>query len=1010
MVFCDISGSTALGERVDAEAMQELLRSYYNEMRGAIHRHGGSVEKFIGDAVVAAFGVPEAHEDDALRACRSALEMQTRMAALQPGFELRFGTRVEARIGVNTGEVVAGGSLSEDAFVTGDAVNVAARIEQAAAPGEVLIGAPTYRLVRDAVRVEAIEPLTAKGKSGPVPAYRLLEVSELGSLPRWPGTPFAGREDQLRFLEQELEAVRADRRCRMVTVVGEPGVGKSRLAAEFFARIDGQARVVRGRCLSYGEGITFWAIGEILRELIGIRDDHSIAEARALIDARAERMPDGPLAAATIAQVLGLADGVATLAETAWAIRLFLVAHADVQPLVVIVDDVHWGEPTLHDLLQGLPAAITDAAILVLCLARPELLEHRPVWPIGIRLEPLGGQDVDALIDSLLGVTLAAVRETLARASAGNPLFAEELVTMLLDEGVLRVEGGICRLEGDLESVALPPSVHALLGARLDRLEPDARAALERGAIDGEVFHLGAVIELSSPVSRPSVSAVLEALAAKELVRPAQASFVGEVAYRFKHILFRDAAYLATPKRLRATLHREFADWLERLAGERVVEYDEILGYHLEQSYRLLAELGGDVELHMLGDRAARRLAAAGHRARARGDARAGASLFAAAADLASDPQDSAGYRLFQGAVAREGMAYAKAREALTVVQAEAAEAGWAGLEAAAQVELGWVSLHTDAEGATSRLRAAGESALRTFEELGDDRGAASALVLLARERWLLMHCAAAEELLERALAPAEASGDRQLVAAVLVDLARTVVFGPRPADEGVLWIETLLERARSIGPMAGASVSMMLAVLEASLGNSSRARSLAEGGRAVMDELSPDAVLGFGHYAGLASLIAGDPERAERALRPVGERLQQLGERAIASTVVALLARALVELERYEEAERSARLGLAWADPDDVASQAFGCGALARSLAGRGLVDAGLENAHRAVALWSRSDFLNGRADAILDLSLVLGMAGDSRGSRRAAAEALALYRAKGNIVSGERAARLAR
>jgi tetratricopeptide (TPR) repeat protein len=352
-------------------------------------------------------------------------------------------------------------------------------------------------------------------------------------------------------------------------------------------------------------------------------------------------------------------------------------------------------------------------------------------------------------------------------------------------------------------------------------------------------------------------------------------------------------------------------------------------------------------------------------------------------------------------------MAYATAKEVLTRVRDEAAEAGWAGLEAAAEIELGWVSLHTDTGGATARLQEAGQRALRTFEELRDDRGTAAALVLLARERWLLMHCAEAERMLEQALTPAEASGDRQLVAAVLVDLARTTVFGPRPADEGVVRIEELLERARLIGPMTGASVSMMLAVLEASLGNSSRARSLADAGRAVMVELAPDAVLGFGHYAGLASLIAGDPERAERELRPIGERLQELGERAIASTVVALRARALVELGRYEEAERSAKLGLAWADADDVASQAFGRGALARSLAARGLIDEGIDNARRAVGLWSGSDFVNGRADALLDLSLVLAAGGDREGAQRAAAESLRLYRAKGNIVSAERAGR---
>jgi class 3 adenylate cyclase/tetratricopeptide (TPR) repeat protein len=1009
MVFCDMSESTALGERVDAEAMQDALRAYFREMRAAVERHGGVVEKFIGDAVVAVFGVAEAHEDDALRACRAALEMQARLDALQERFQQRLGTRVAIRIGVNSGEVVAGGAQSEETFATGDAVNVAARIEQAAEPGEVLLGEATYRLVRRAVSVRQIEPLAVKGKSGLLQAYRLIEVLEPGSLPRPVGTPFTGREDELRLLERRLDTVVAERRCHIVTVVGEPGVGKSRLTAEFVARATGRARVVRGRCLSYGEGITFWAVGEIMRELIGIQEEHSVADARALIDAQAEQMPSGALAAATIAQVLGLADGVATLAETAWAIRHFLIARANERPLVVVVDDVHWGEATLHDVLEGLPAAITNAPLLVLCLGRPELLEHRPNWPVDVRLEPLGAREAEALVGSLLGEVPTGVRDRLTRASAGNPLFTEELVRMLLEEGVLRVEQGRCTVAGDLEALALPPTVHALLGARLDRLDAEARATLERGAIDGEVFHRGAVVELSPPAARPAVGATLETLVAQELVRPAESSFAGEMAYRFKHILLRDAAYHAIAKRLRATLHQEFAGWLERIAGERVVEVEEIIGYHLEQSYRLLAELGADEGvLHTLGDRAARRLAAAGHRASARGDVRAAESLFAAAAELASVPLERAGYALLEGAAAREAMRYGAAKETLGRVHTEAAKAGWRGLEAGAEIELGWVRLHTDTGGATSHLRAAGERALRTFSELGDDRGTAAALVLLARERWLLMHCAEAESTLERALGPAERSGDQQLVAAVLVDLGRATVFGPRPAEVGVTRIGSLRERARSIGPMAAASIVIMLAVLEASLGHAKEARSLGEEGKAVMDELAPDAVLGFGHYVGFASLIAGDAEHAERELRSIGERLEALGERAIASTVVALRARALVELGRFGEAEPSARLGLAWADADDVTSQSYGRGALARALAERGMIDAALENAREAVGLWGDSDFLNGRADALLDLSLVLDRAGDRPGARGAAAEALALYGAKGNVASAARAARL--
>ena len=485
---------------------------------------------------------------------------------------------------------------------------------------------------------------------------------------------------------------------------------------------------------------------------------------------------------------------------------------------------------------------------------------------------------------------------------------------------------------------------------------------------------------------------------------------MGEAAFRFKHILVRDAAYQATAKKLRATLHEQFADWLERLAGERVIEYEEILGYHLAQSYRYRTELGPiDDEIRALGERAARRLAAAAQRAHARGDARAASSLFSGAAELASVPLEQAGYALRHGAAAREAGAFAGAAEVLARVHADAVAAGWSALEAGADVELAMLSAQTHPMQSTSRLRQAGERALSVFTALEDDRGTALALMLLARERWMGLHCAEMENLLDRALPPAERSGDQRLVAAVLIALAQAALFGPRPAKDAGSRCETLLTRARAHGPMAAASISMMLAVLEASLGNASRAHALSEESKAVMEEFAPGPSVAVARqYAGLASLIAGDPEHAEKELRAAGELLEELGERTVASTVAALRARALVELERQEEAERAAMLGLDWADAGDVISQAYARGALARSLAARGLIDKALENAREAVELSSDSDALTQRGDALFDLALVLDAAADRQGAERAAAEALAFYRAKGNIVSGDRVARL--
>ena len=418
-VFCDLSGSTEMGERAEAETVFDLMRSYFDAARTALERHGGAVEKFIGDAVVGMFGVPEAHEDDALRACRAALEIQERIASLNVDLNERFEAQIAVRIGVNTGEVVAGDAArremfaSGDAVVLGDAVNVAARLEQAAAPGEILLGEATYRLIRDAVTVEPVEPIRAKGKSQPLSAYRLLEATSHGAVPRSTGPTLVGRREELAVLESELGKVETEFGCRLVTIVGEPGVGKSRLAAELLGQIASRARIARGACLSYGEGITYWPLAQVLRDLAGIRDDHTIDEVR-------ERVPH------RIAQLLGLAEGTMTAEQAADAVAQFLAAAEPDRLLVVLVDDIHWAEPTLLELLVRLPRLLDAAKVAIVCLARPELLEHRPDWDVTVKLDPLGAGQIDALLESLEAPAGSRVR--IAQASGGNPLFAEELV------------------------------------------------------------------------------------------------------------------------------------------------------------------------------------------------------------------------------------------------------------------------------------------------------------------------------------------------------------------------------------------------------------------------------------------------------------------------------------------------------------------------------------------------------------------------------------------------------
>ena len=578
LLFCDVVGSTALGESTDPEALRALLGRYFDEMKAIVERHGGTVEKFIGDAVMAVFGVPQLHEDDALRAVRAAVEMRDALPVLG----------VEARIGVNTGEVVVG---TAERLATGDAVNVAARLEQAAGAGEVLLGAETAALVRDAVETEELE-LELKGKSEPLVAHRLVSLqAQAPAFARRFDAQLVGRERELRRLQEAFGQAGEDRSCQLFTLLGTAGVGKSRLTAEFIGSLDG-ARVVRGRCLPYGEGITYWPVIEVLKQLPPARE-----------------LDLDPAAVAAIEGLLGDEPAVSSTEEIPWALRTLLESAAASAPVVVVFDDIHWAEPAFLDLIEHVADLSRAAPILLLCLARPELLERRPGWGGGklnattVLLEPLSATQTDELLERLLGeATLdEELRERIRDAAEGNPLFVEEMVAFV-------------EASGDSE-VTVPGTIQALLAARLDQLEPGERGVLERGSVEGRVFHRGAVQALAPEETQ--VESRLTGLVRKELVRPDKAQLTGEDAYRFRHLLIRDAAYEALPKATRAELHELFADWLAE-HGLELVELDEILGYHLEQAHRYRTELGE--ENGGLGVRAAERLTSAGRRSLMMGD------------------------------------------------------------------------------------------------------------------------------------------------------------------------------------------------------------------------------------------------------------------------------------------------------------------------------------------------------------------------------------------------------
>ena len=590
VLFACVVQSAAHAERLDAEARGRVSSRYLDGMREVFERHGATVQAYPGDALMAVFGVPRLHDDDALRAVRAALELHEVFAGLGDELERAFGVRLGGRIGVGTGEVIADHPAPGRPLASGDAVNAAKRLEELADAGETLIDDATHRLVRDFIEVE---PATD--------GSRLVEMRADRGRPRGLHSPLVGRAQQLEGLSSALAAAVADRTCHLVTVLGPAGVGKSRLVEEFIGDLGDQATVLSGGCLPYGEGITYWPLAEIVRDLAGVDGDAQGTGSREAMAAQLAGEPKADLIVTLVAEAVGLGgSGANTSEKIFWAVRRLFEALARRRPLVIVLDDLQWAESTFLDLVEHVADLARDAPIVLLCLARPELLEGRPGWGGGklnaasILLEPLGADETRQLVENLLSQASpssdAAIR--IAQACEGNPLFAEEFLAMLIDDGLLQRADGHWTLFDELGQLPVPPTIHALLAARLERLPEEERAPLARVSVEGTVFHREAARELAPAALVPVVDRSLTALVRKDVIRPERSSFAEDDAFRFRHILIRDAAYRSLPKETRADLHARFAAWLERVAASRLHEFEEILGYHLEQAYRCLVEVG----------------------------------------------------------------------------------------------------------------------------------------------------------------------------------------------------------------------------------------------------------------------------------------------------------------------------------------------------------------------------------------------------------------------------------
>ena len=963
VLFCDVTGSTALGERIDPESLRRVMARYFETAKAIVERHGGSVEKFIGDAVMAVFGVPAVHEDDALRAVRAAEELRGGLNELNDELERSYGTRLELRMGVNTGEVVTG---TEERLATGDAVNVAARLEQAAQPGELLLGEETYLLVREGVEAEPAPPVEAKGKADPLPAYRLLSVQAEAPARRHEA-PMIGRERQRELLEGAFANVVSERSCALFTLLGAAGVGKSRLAQEFLTGVD--ATVLTGRCLSYGEGISYWPVTSVVKQLL---------PAGGVV---------GPLAA-----ILGDDSTGSTPQEIAWAFRKLLESHAAERPAIVVFDDVHWGEPAFLDLVEHVADLSRDAPIMLLCMARPELLDVRSAWGGGklnatnVLLEPLAQEETATLLASLTDGISDELRGRILEAAGGNPLFVEEMVAVA-------AEGG--------GAVAVPATIQALLAARLDQLDPAERDVLERGAVEGQVFHRGAVAALGPEEAQ--VDGRLVTLVRKDLVRPEPTLLPDDDAYRFRHLLIRDTAYEALPKATRAELHERFANWLE-VHGTGLVELDEIVGYHLEQAYGYRAELGPlDDAAGAISERAATSLLASADRALERGDGSATIGLLSRVIELlpTTDSRRLAAQLELARALGDQGE-LERGSALLAEVVAGAREAGDERVLARSRLARLDLDLQTHPEGKMADGLVEAQETLAELERLGDEEGAVWALRLIGALTGWLGNNAEAQVHWRNAVERADYA-DNRFVSDVLGWMLLGAWWGPTPVPE----VARLADEALTTGSFKRLEgyARMVRGAAAGAVGRLEEGREDTAAGKALLRDLGD--LISWAGITGIEAdmeLAAGDAERAFRALAEGAEVLASSSETGYLATVMSMQAEAALELGREDEAMRLTDKARELATVDDVDPIARDCMVRARVAARQGDFAGAGELIAAARKLIEPTDFVNLHFDLAFTRAEIARRAGQADEEREALAQVLALAEAKGHTVLAER------
>src|SRR5580765_1122888 len=928
VLFVDLVDSTSFVSASDPEVVRRRVTQFFDRVSRSIERYGGTVEKFAGDAVMAAFGVPQAHEDDSERAVRAALEILEGVDQLE----------LEARIGIEAGEVVTG--AGDSTFATGEAVNIAARLQQLAEPGQILLGPSAHRLTLGRNEVDDVGAVQVRGRDEPVWAW-----AAIGAAGRAPArvavTPLVGRDHELDLLANTFARATRDRRAHLVTIYGEPGVGKSRLSNEFLASLEGTT-VLHGRCLPYGESITYWPLAEMVKGAADIADDDPL-------DVAIEKLRQCCPPEAD-ADLLGLATGVLEAVhgersqqEISWAAREWALVMSQTQPLILVFEDIHWAEEPLLELIEHMTSWVRDGSLMIMCLARPELLDVRSDWGGGrvrataVELEPLGAADSEVLIEALAEdeAISATTKRALLDKTGGNPLFLEEVMLNVAECGEERA------------AKEIPDTVQALIAARIDRLDGVSKAVLQRASVIGRTFWAGAIEYLAGG---EGIDEAVDDLLLRDLVvGETRSSLKNETAYRFKHVLIRDVAYASLTKSARAKHHAAFAEWLRERAGDELLE---IRAHHLDHAASLLAELDGAPPADLARE-AAGTLEEAGRRALAREANQAARHLFLRSVELA--PTLDRRYMAAKAAWRLDDLP-AVARE-MAAVREEAVRIGDKNLEGKALTALADTVIMREAD--PVRARALAEQALALIED--DPPARFDALRVAWYGAYWVGDLADTERYPIEQLELARAAGRKDLESIAILTRADTILAGLDLAKA-----QTLLEEARDLAEESGAINARgrvfqswaKLYILQGELEQAEEAFLEAE--RLFSEAGAVWAVARALNMGGWVAWERGDLTKSEKRFRESIRLLKPIGDRATLCESQRGLAELLLVRGRIEEAERFALDARETVGPLDVTSLATTAGSLAQVRAAQGR-DAEAEALfHEALAAISDTEFRN--------------------------------------------------